>query len=311
MRELYTVGPAAQDLSSVPVLVHALHGAMDAGRAGALFAQHLQSTLGARRVATFSSDELVDYRARRPVMTFEDWHWTDYAEPTIAVDLLRDDEGTPLLLLHGPEPDLRWDGFVGAVLEIVERFGVERTIGVHGIPMGVPHTRPTTVTAHATDATLIPPSPSIMGTIQVPGSAAGLLELRLGQAGHDALGFAANVPHYLAQSEFPQAAAELVRQVARSGSLALPLGDLEVAASETAAQIERQVAESPEVGAVVRALEQQFDAFMDGAGDERRATLLAQPVELPTAEEIGAELEAFLADQQDSPGEGTAPDDDA
>ncbi|MFC4556360.1 proteasome assembly chaperone family protein [Georgenia faecalis] len=302
MTQLYTMAPAAAEIEDVPVLIHALHGAMDAGRAGALVARHLEGTLGARRVATFDPDELIDYRARRPVMTFEDGRWTEYAEPTLALDLLHDDEGTPLLLLHGPEPDLRWEGFVAAVTELVERFGVQRTIGIHGIPMAVPHTRPTTVTAHATDASLIPAAPDALGTLQVPGSAAALLELRLGRSGHDALGFAANVPHYLAQSEFPQAAAELVRQVARSSGLALPVGELEAAAVEAAADIDRQVAASAEVGAVVHALEQQFDAFMAGADRAAHGTLLAQPVELPTAEEIGAELEAFLADH--GPGDG-------
>jgi predicted ATP-grasp superfamily ATP-dependent carboligase len=303
MAELYTLGPAAADLE-VPVLVHALHGAMDAGRAGALAARHLVGALGSQRVATFDVDELLDYRARRPLMTFEDWRWTDYAEPSLVLDLLRDDEGTPLLLLHGPEPDLRWEAFVAAVTELVERFGVRRTIGVHGIPMAVPHTRPTTVTAHATDAALMAETPAVMGSIQVPASAAALLELRLGQAGHDALGFAANVPHYLAQNEFPQAAAELVRQVARSGDLALPVGELEAAAAETAAEVAQQVEASAEVGAVVQALEQQFDAFMAGADRAAHGTLLAQPVELPSAEEIGAELEAFLADQtREEPGE--------
>jgi len=58
--------------------------------------------------------------------------------------------------------------------------------------------------------------------------------------------------------------------------------------------IDRQVAESAEIGAVVQALEQQFDAFARSAD---RASLLAEPTPLPTAEEIGAEFEAFLAEQ--------------
>lgn len=303
MVDLYDVNPEAGDVHA-RVLVNALTGAMDAGHAAALVAQHLTEALETQRVLTFDVDELVDYRAHRPPMTFESWRWTDYEEPYIALDLVRDDEGTELLLLHGREPDLRWNGFVDAVVAAVERYGVQRTISIHGVPMGVPHTRPTTVTAHATEPGLVETQPEILGTVQVPGSVTGLIEYRLGQAGHQAVGFSANVPHYLAQSQFHQAAAELVRQTARSGELALPVGDLERAASEAAVEIERQISASPEVTAVVRALEQQYDAFMRGVNQEERTTLLAEPVDLPSAEEIGAAVEAFLADHTD-PGESS------
>ena len=237
-QDLYTVSENAFDAAPVPVLVHALRGSLDAGHAGSLVARHLLDSLPAERVATFDPDELVDYRSRRPAMVFEDWRYTEYDEPVIALDLLRDDEGTPLLLLHGPEPDLRWDAFTEAVVDLVEQLGVQRTIGVHGIPMAVPHTRPVTVTAHATRDGLVDRPRHIMGTVQVPGNIAGLLELRLGRAGHDAIGFSANVPHYLAQAEYPQAAAELVRQIAGNTGLALPVGELEAAAAETLQQIE-------------------------------------------------------------------------
>lgn len=294
-RDLYTVHQEANDIAPVPVLVHAMRGALDAGHAGALVARHLLDSLTVERVVTFDSDELVDYRSRRPPMTFEDWRWTDYDEPVIAVDLLRDDEGTGLLLLHGPEPDLQWDRFTGAVISLAREYGVRRTVGVHGIPMAVPHTRPTTVTAHATRSGLVSTQGQMFGSVQVPGNIAGLLELRLGRAGHDAVGFAANVPHYLAQNEYPQAAAELVRQISRNAGLALPVGQLEAAAAEVGVQIEAQVGESAEIRAVVRALEQQYDAFLQAAARPGQATLLTEPGELPTAEEIGAELEAFLA----------------
>ncbi|WP_127130842.1 proteasome assembly chaperone family protein [Georgenia sp. SYP-B2076] len=310
--ELYTMSPRAYDAAPVPVLVHAMRGSLDAGHAGALVARHLLDSLPVERIATFDADALVDYRSRRPPMTFEDFQYTDYEEPVIALDLLRDDEGTPLLLLHGPEPDLRWDAFTTAVISLVEDLGVQRTIGVQGIPMAVPHTRPVTVTSHATRGGLVDPQRHMMGTVQVPGNIAGLLELRLGRAGHDALGFAANVPHYLAQAEYPSAAAELVRQISGNTGLALPVGELEAAAAETMLQIEAQISASSEVGAVVHALEQQYDAYMEAAAQPGQTTLLAEPGNIPTADEIGAELEAFLAEHKqgapetDEPGGGPA-----
>jgi hypothetical protein len=94
--------------------------------------------------------------------------------------------------------------------------------------------------------------------------------------------------------EYPQAAAELIRQIARRAGLRLPVGELDAAAREITAAIDTQVAESDEVSAVVRALEHQFDAFARSAD---RTSLLAEPTRLPTADELGAEFEAFLAEQ--------------
>lgn len=295
------------DGRAATVLVHALSGSMDAGQAGRLLAGHLTSSLPAERVATFDIDELLDYRSRRPTMTYDAGAWVDYDAPELVVDLLRDDEGVSLLLLHGLEPDLHWEAFVAAVRQIQDAYGVTTTIGVHGIPMGVPHTRPMTVTAHATRPELISDHPTYVGSLQVPGSAAALLELRLGEDGRDALGFAANVPHYLAQTAYPQAAAELVRQVARAGGLSLPVGDLEAEGQRVLAEIDRQIEGSEEVGAVVRALESQYDSFAAETGASGGGRQLARTEQLPSADELGAEIEAFLAgsDEPRDDGDGS------
>lgn len=306
-RDLYTANSGAFDGADVPVLVHALRGSLDAGHAGELVARHLLAGLPARRVATFAVDELIDYRSRRPQLTFEDWRFTDYDEPVIALDRLDDGAGTEFLLLHGLEPDLQWDRFTAAILDLAGQLGVQQAIGVHGIPMAVPHTRPVSVTAHASRDGLIDPQRHLMGRIQVPGNVAGLLELRLGRAGYDALGFAANVPHYLAQNEYPQAAAALVRQIAASAGVVLPIEALESAAARTVEEIEEQVGRSGEVGAVVRALEQQYDSFMESAAEPGQRNLLTEQA-VPGADEIGAELEEFLAGlSPDEPGESDDP----
>ncbi|HEY0218006.1 MAG TPA: PAC2 family protein, partial [Cellulomonas sp.] len=135
---------------------------------------------------------------------------------------------------------------------------------------------------------------SWFGTVQVPADTGALLEVRLGQSGHDAMGFAVHVPHYLAQSPFPQASIMALQQVERAAGLELQIGSLEPAAEETVQEIDRQVSGSPEVAAVVHALEEQYDAFTRNVG---RPSLLAESAQLPTAEELGEEFERFLAQQ--------------
>ncbi len=298
--ELYRITdePTAPEGAPGPVLVHGMAGFVDAGQAGRLAVEHLLEHLDSRVVATFDIDQLLDYRSRRPVMVFETDRWAGYTRPELTLHEVRDSVGTPFLLLAGPEPDLQWERFVAAVMELVERFGVRLTVGLDAVPMAMPHTRPVTVTAHATRPELVAEHERWFGTVEVPGSVSALLELRLGEVGHDAVGFAAHVPHYLARAEFPAAALELLDQLGAVSGLTVPTDALRAAADRAIAEVDQQVATSDEVSAVVRRLEQQFDTAAQARG---RSSLLAAEVdELPTADEIGAVLEQFLAEQDGS-----------
>jgi predicted ATP-grasp superfamily ATP-dependent carboligase len=295
VRELYELESDLPELTR-PVLLHSLDGFMDAGSVGQLVREHILDTLEHRVIARFDVDELIDYRARRPVMTYDEDHWADYDAPELVVHLVHDDAGSPFLLFTGPEPDRLWEGFTTAVRSLIERLDVGLTVGLHGVPMGVPHTRPVGLTAHSTRPELVTKS-SWFGTVKVPGSAAALLELRLGEAGHDALGFAVHVPHYLAQSDYPAAAVAGLDAIMTATGLVIPSDPLREAAVRADAEIAEQVAGSDEVEKVVQALERQYDAF---AGAADRESLLAQQQEMPTADELGAEFERFLAEQDGS-----------
>ncbi len=291
--DLYEVGPAAPDADGNLVMLYYLDGFIDAGAAGRLLTTHLLTTLEHEQVARFDIDSLLDYRSRRPVMTFSKDHWDDYDAPELSVSLLRDAEGTPFLLLAGLEPDREWEAFTAAVMQLSADLRARLAVGFHGIPMGVPHTRQLGVTAHATQPGLIEGYRPLVDSLQVPGSAAALLEYRLGAAGRAAIGFAVHVPHYLAQAAYPAAAVTLLESVQRATGLVLPADALREAARRTDLEIARQVEGSAEVAEVVQALEQQYDAFTAD-----RESLLASVEQVPTAEELGAQFEQFLAEQQ-------------
>ncbi|MCX4473335.1 PAC2 family protein [Micromonospora sp. NBC_01655] len=300
--ELYELSDELPDLGQ-PVLIQALTGFVDAGSATRLAREQLLTSLDARPIARFDVDQLYDYRSRRPPMTFVEDHWEEYEAPRLEVHLLRDDDETPFLLLTGPEPDLQWERFVAAVGGLSARLDVRLTVGLNSIPMAVPHTRPTGVTAHATRRELISGYEPWLQRVQVPGGVGHLLEFRLGEQGRDALGFAAHVPHYVAQAEYPAAAEVLLASVSRSTGLLLPRDGLRSAAEVVRAEIDRQVAQTEDAAALVAALEEQYDAFARGRGEKNLLAAEAGP--LPTADELGAELERFLAEQGrpgDTPG---------
>ena len=291
--DLFEAGPAAPDPDGNLVMLYYLDGFIDAGAAGRLFTTHLLTTLEHEQVARFDIDSLLDYRSRRPVMTFSKDHWEDYDAPELAVSLLRDAQGTPFLLLAGLEPDREWEAFTTAVMQLSADLRVRLAVGFHGIPMGAPHTRKLGITAHATQPELVEGYRPVVDNLQVPGSAAALLEYRLGAAGRGAIGFAVHVPHYLAQAAYPAAAVTLLESVQRATGLVLPADALRESARRTDLEIARQVEGSAEVAEVVQALEQQYDAF---TADRENLLAIGEPV--PSAEELGAQFEQFLAEQQ-------------
>lgn len=277
-----------------PVLVHAMEGFSDAGHAIKLAAAHLRESLDTEVVASFDLDQLLDYRSRRPMMTFDGDHFASYDTPELTLYAVRDTAGTPFLLLAGMEPDLHWERFTTAVRLLAERLGVRRTVGLNAIPMAVPHTRPVGVTAHGRPTDLVSDYEPWAGTVRVPASAASLLELRMGEAGHEAMGFAVHVPHYLSQTDYPEAAQTLLEHVGRAADLELPHAALGAAAARVREEVESQVSGSEEVTSVVKALERQYDAYV---GSQERTSLLAADGALPSGDELGAELERFLAEQ--------------
>jgi predicted ATP-grasp superfamily ATP-dependent carboligase len=275
-------------------MVLVLDGFLDAGSSAAIAARHLVNEAGGGRVvATFEVDEFHDYRARRPAMSFVRDHYEQYDAPRLVVRLLGDDAGSPYLLMHGPEPDNKWEAFAATTQHVVEQLGVSRVIGLGAVPMAVPHTRPIAITHHANNPELLSADSPWRGELRIPSSAQALLELRLGESGHDAMGFVSHIPHYLAQLEFPEASVSLLEHVERAAGIAVDLTDLRSAARERDEEIATYLSANTEVLEVVQALEQQYDAFARAEQDGQ--SLLAENEPIPTGEEIGRQFEQFLA----------------
>ena len=280
-----------------PVLLIALEGFLDAGNASALAVSHLIAQDQGRVVASFDVDELHDYRARRPPMGFMENRYTDFEAPRLAVRLAHDAQGTSFLLMSGPEPDIRWEAWARAVREVVDTFGVRLQISMGSVPMAVPHTRPVMLTNHATAQRLLTHENLWSAELRIPGSAQALLELRMGEWGHDSMGFVAHIPHYLAQFDYPEASVSLLTAIGEASGLVWDLSPLHEASTQRRSEINQQIANSGEVRDVVAGLEQQYDAFEAG----RAGNLLADDEPLPSGDELGAQFEQFLAELDDKP----------
>ena len=225
--ELFDLDADRPDLTGA-VLLHTLDGFVDAGAAVRLARSAL---LGRRRAGGGALRRRPAARLPRaaPVMRFDVDHWSDYDTPQLALHLLHDVDDTPYLVLAGPEPDTQWERYAAAVALLVERLGVRLVIGLDAFPMSVPHTRPTPIIVHGSRRELFADYRAWLGQIMVPASAGHLVEYRLGAAGIDALGIAAPVPPYLAQTEYPAAALALLREVGARAGLRLDTSALEEA----------------------------------------------------------------------------------
>jgi hypothetical protein len=287
-----------QDLRPGPLVI-AMGAFIDAGGTARLLGSHLVSSGPARVLCSFDLDQLLDYRGRRPAMVFESNRWVSYDDPALALYAMEDRDGAAYYLLVGPEPDFQWERTVEALRFLLDTLHVTLVVSAHGIPMAVPHTRPVGITAHATDPRLIGGAESPFGTVQVPASFTSLLELRLGERGRDAIGYAVHVPHYLAQAEFAEGALTALNAIVDATGLNLPNDELVEAAGMGRAQIAQEVAGNEEVSHVISALERQYDAFVEGK--QRPSLLATESSELPSADELGKEFEEFLRGVDEGP----------
>lgn len=296
--ELYNVVLSETDVPGGLPLVIGLTGFVDSGGAVGQVSQYLIEELEHRDVVVFDNDELLDYRARRPILVFDETRITEFRRPMLAVRLAHDEIGAPFLLLTGYEPDFQWERFVAAMLEIIERYSVSSTTWVHAIPMPVPHTRGIGVTVSGNREDLIEALSVWRPRTQVPGNVLHLLEHRLTQSGHPTAGFVLLVPHYLADTEFPSAAVTALESITAATGMLFPTDRLRAEGREFLARIEDQVEGNTELARLVGTLEERHDSYMED--NPLRSPLTDEDGELPSADAIAAELEKFLAHRQSS-----------
>lgn len=249
-----------------PAVVAALDGWVDAG--GASTAAAARMAQGGERLLTFDPDALFDYRARRPILDVVDGRLTGLDWPELSLWHVRAG-GRDLLVLTGAEPDYRWRELGVEVLELSRRLGVVEWVSLGAIPAAVPHTRPVPVLATASRPGLLRhgevQGPS--GLLRVPAAALSALELAVSSGGVPAVGFFAQVPHYV-NGPYPAAAVALLEHVGRHLDLTLDPGDLARAAASSRERLDAAVAADPESAAYVRRLEAMVDEQGARAGED-------------------------------------------
>ncbi|WP_298865097.1 proteasome assembly chaperone family protein [uncultured Microbacterium sp.] len=295
---LYESIAGAPDVPTGLPLVILLTGFTDAGNAVSGLIDHLQDTTSPQPLISFDNDVLLDYRARRPVIVFDQDHLTEFRPARLELSLAHDALGQKFLLLAGYEPDFAWNAFTDAVVSFAEGFQVASVSWIHSIAMPVPHTRPLGTTVSGNRRELIAAHSVWRPRTQVPATAGHLLEYRLIQHDIRVAGFVLLVPHYLADTEYPDTVITAADRLMVATGLVLRMDEVHQSREEYHARVEEQVRGNEELTNMVHTLERRYDAYMAGREDDGEADASFDERDLPSADELAAELERYLADRR-------------
>ena len=254
-----------QDLVA-PTMIAAFDGWVDAGAAATTAAAQLAE--GGELVATFEGDLLFDYRARRPTLEIRDGRMASLTWRELTIRRSRIGE-RDLLVLTGVEPDFRWREFCDAVLDIASRLGVAQWISLGAIPAAVPHTRAVPIMGTESEAGLLRGNvrPGPEGLLRVPAAALSVLEMMMARSGTTAVGYFAQVPHYVS-GPYPVAALALLRTLERHIGVSIPAGTLEDDARQLGTHLDSLAKGDETTRAYVERLESMVDEERLPAGDE-------------------------------------------
>lgn len=290
---VYRLHEALPALQS-PVLVVMLTGWIDASGSAAAAMAALEAASGARPLATFNSDVFIDYRARRPTMELREGVNTRLEWPEIELKVGADSAGTDLLLLTGPEPDSAWRWFADVVTGLGAQLGTRMAVVFGAYPFAAPHTRDARLSCSSPSAELVASVPFLKNSVDVPAGMGAVLEHAFVDKGIPALGIWAQVPHYLGTMSYPAASAALLEGLAKVADVQVDTAALRAEAQIQRERIDQLVASNSEHRAMIEQLEAVYDQADQQTGTTD-APLWADS--MPTADELGAEVERFLRDQ--------------
>jgi predicted ATP-grasp superfamily ATP-dependent carboligase len=277
-----------------PVFVLALDGWVDAGSGTALARAALLAQMDTQRIGHFDADALIDYRARRPTMVLSDGVIQSLRWPSIELHYGVDRAGNDVVIVHGPEPDTAWQAFCGEVVALAQGYEARMVVGLGSFPAPVPHTRPVRLASTAATRALAEQVGYVKGMMEVPCGIHAAIEAQCQAAGVPAVGIWARVPHYLAASAYPAAAAALVDRLAALAGLTLQSTELHAEAAAAKIRIDGLVAESAEHRELVRQLEVAVDSEDDSVGPSFTVT------DPDTLQQGLSQIEEFLRDQNNT-----------
>ena len=267
-----------------PAMVCAFQGWNDAGDAASSAVSFLAASLNARRFAQLDAEEFYDYQSTRPTIVLGEQEQREIHWPGVEIFEARAPRAPrDLVLVQGVEPSLRWRSFAALLVDLAEALGVQLVVTLGALLGDVPHTRPTVMTGHASDAALLERLGVPGSSYEGPTGIVGVLHAACANAGLPSATLWAAVPHYVAAATNPKAALALLRRVEVLIGVSVDLSELESAAADYERQVGLAVQSDPDIVAFVERLEQAADSELPGATEQ-----------VPSGDVLAREFQRFL-----------------
>lgn len=271
-----------------PVLVVMLSGWIDASGAAAAAMAAAQEEWSVRPLATFDGDTFIDYRARRPTMELREGVNTRLVWADIDLEVGCDAGGHDVLTLSGPEPDSQWRRFADVVSSLCADLGVSRMVALGAYPFAAPHTREPRLSSSSPSADVVAGVTYLKNSVDVPAGMGAVLEHAFTDKGIPALGIWAQVPHYVSAMSYPAASLALLTGLHEVAGLVIDAAAIRQETIIQRQRLDQLVAGNDEHRAMVTQLEELYDSQQNG---------LIGTAGIPTGDELAAEFERFLRDQ--------------
>ena len=237
-----------------PLLVVALAGWVDAGVAGEGAATALVEQFPEEDpFAILDLTDLLDLQQTRPTARFVegglrviDWPRLQF----VAGHLGRD-----VVVVHGPEPSLRWPAVADEIVRAAQRLGVTDAATLGGMPALVSHRRPLPVLATATSRSLAQEVGPLRPDYAGPTGTQSVVQHALGAAGIPCVGLWVQVPQYVSGSPSPPAVRALLARLAELHRVDVQLQSLDTRSDAYLERVEEGLAARPDVKDIVDRLD--------------------------------------------------------
>lgn len=264
-------------------MVVAFEGWNDAGDAASTALEHLQLSWDAKPLAELEPDDYYDFQVSRPTVRMVDGVTRRVEWPTTRLAICHPPGyDQDIVLVTGPEPNMRWRAFCRELLGHIEDLGVTTVVTLGALLADTAHTRPVPVTGTAYDPEAAARFGLERSRYQGPTGIVGILQDACVQAGIPAISIWAAVPHYVSHPPSPKATLALLHKLEDVLDVEVPLGALPEQAEEWQQTVSEMAEEDEEIAEYVRSLEERGDAE------------IAITLEESSGEKIAAEFERYL-----------------
>ncbi len=288
----FTVKGILPDLKD-PILIVMLSGWIDASGAASSAMAHFINESAARSLIEFDADTFIDFRARRPFMELREGVNTRIAWNLPEMQVGTDNNERDVLLLTGPEPDIAWNAFAEAVAGLAKQLNVTKCIGLGAYPFGAPHTRSVGLTATSPDPSIIDRLTLSKNSLDAPAGVEAIIEHAMHHIGIPAFCLWAQIPHYVSSMAYPAASAALIEALCLETGLSYDTATLRQEASVQRERLDQLVSNNPDHAEMLSKLEEAYDALHGVSSGEQDS-----PMDISNMEDLAAEVEQFLRDQQ-------------